>query len=256
MSVFEKLLARIEIEPSGCWRWTGVTKANGYGSLTVDGKTHNAHRLVYETLVGPFPEGLVSDHTCRHRWCVNPDHVEPVTQRENLLRGDTLIAANAAKTTCPRGHEYDETTHAGNRGCSTCRKASMRKTNRRRRAAAKLAAAAALLLVLPVSASAESWIAPTRKITPRSITISWMPDRYLKRGEHYVVYFVTLSNREDCDSGGTVNPSLRVPYGRRARVFISADPVWCSGEALVSIDFHRPGKTRNLWRDVVRVPRS
>ena len=64
------------------------------------------HRVAYEAAVGPIPEGLQLDHLCRNTLCTNPAHLEPVTCRENLLRGNTLQAANAAKTHCPYGHPY------------------------------------------------------------------------------------------------------------------------------------------------------
>jgi len=73
---------------------------------------------------GPIPEGLDLDHLCRNRWCVNPEHVEPVTRRENLIRGQTTIAQNVSKTHCPAGHAYDETNtyyYRGMRQCRICR---------------------------------------------------------------------------------------------------------------------------------------
>src|SRR5436190_23461888 len=83
---------RIEerIEPcpeSGCWIFTGNSDQNGYGMTCLNGKMGRAHRLIYEFLVGPIPPGLTLDHLCRVRRCVNPRHVEPVTLRENILRG-------------------------------------------------------------------------------------------------------------------------------------------------------------------------
>lgn len=73
--------------PGGCWIWTGSVEGKGYGHPTIAGKKHPAHRLAYELLVGPVPEGLHLDHLCRVRRCVNPEHLEPVTSRENSLRG-------------------------------------------------------------------------------------------------------------------------------------------------------------------------
>jgi hypothetical protein len=89
---------------TGCWVWTGAVNGgarSGYGYF----RKRRAHRVAYEAWVGPIPEGLVLDHLCRVRRCVNPSHLEPVTVRENLLRGDTLQAHNAAKTHCIRGHK-------------------------------------------------------------------------------------------------------------------------------------------------------
>jgi hypothetical protein len=107
----ERLAHFISPEPnSGCWLWTGALR-DGYGSYTsYDAgrvpmrKTSNAHRVVYEEFVGPIPAGLQLDHKCRVRCCVNPDHLEPVTQRENILRGEGVAAVRAKQMTCKRGH--------------------------------------------------------------------------------------------------------------------------------------------------------
>jgi hypothetical protein len=89
------LLARTDMGPD-CWLWTGAVDAKGYGRvLTPDGH-RPAHRLAYELAVGPIPDGLVIDHLCRTPGCINPDHLEPVTRRENTLRGETIAARNAA----------------------------------------------------------------------------------------------------------------------------------------------------------------
>lgn len=98
---------------TGCWVWRGRPTNVGYGQMTVrtqDGmRTISAHRVSYETFVGPIPDGLVIDHLCRVRLCVNPVHLEPVTMRENTMRSPIAIGAtNAAKTHCPQGHAYDE----------------------------------------------------------------------------------------------------------------------------------------------------
>lgn len=69
-----------------CWIWQ-LTKAQGYGKTKIRGKWHLAHRVFYEDHVAPIPEGLVIDHLCCQRDCVNPDHMEPVTIAENVRRG-------------------------------------------------------------------------------------------------------------------------------------------------------------------------
>src|SRR5690554_6462185 len=89
-----------------CWLWIGKINNRGYGLFYLDRRMQAAHRAAYQLLVGPIPDGLDLDHTCRVRRCVNPDHLEPVTHRENLLRGASFAAVNAAKTHCPHGHEY------------------------------------------------------------------------------------------------------------------------------------------------------
>lgn len=85
----ERLWARVDKNPdgSGCWIWTGALTTNGYGQVRWGDRTLRAYRLVYELLVGPIPDGLQLDHLCRNRRCVNPAHLEPVTQWENWARG-------------------------------------------------------------------------------------------------------------------------------------------------------------------------
>lgn len=111
----------------GCWRWTGPTTHDGYGQISVNGRTMVAHQFAYITFVGPVPEGKQLDHSCRHRWCVNPHHLEPVTSAVNTMRGESFSAQNARKTHCPQGHPYDvaNTYRFGPgmryRACRTCR---------------------------------------------------------------------------------------------------------------------------------------
>lgn len=120
----QRVLAAITATPTGCWQWTGTVTDQGYGTIWVNGKNRKAHRVTYEMFVGPIPDGLTLDHLCRNRPCVNPEHLEPVTQLINNLRGDTLGARNLAKTHCPRNHPYDaENTewYRGHRYCRACR---------------------------------------------------------------------------------------------------------------------------------------
>lgn len=94
-----------------CWMWVGDFRSSGYGVHWINSKRYSAHRLSYEWSVGKIPEGRQLDHLCRNRACVNPDHLEVVSHRENLVRGLNFIAENAKKTHCKRGHEFtDENT--------------------------------------------------------------------------------------------------------------------------------------------------
>jgi hypothetical protein len=102
-----------------------------------------AHRVIYEYMFGPIADGLVTDHLCRNRACVNPTHLEVVTQRVNLLRGRTLTAALAARSHCDRGHPFDAANTVmtlGRRGvrhrrCHLCKKQREKNGRARRRAA-------------------------------------------------------------------------------------------------------------------------
>lgn len=89
-----------------CWLWTGTLKLDGYGTFWDPNLRQGlrAHRLSYQAHVGPIPEGLVIDHLCRVRNCVNPRHLEAVTNRVNTLRGVGPTAVQAEKTHCDRGH--------------------------------------------------------------------------------------------------------------------------------------------------------
>lgn len=91
-----------------CWIWTAAKVPAGYGFMRWDGRNQPAHRIAYQLLVGPIPTGHVLDHLCRVRVCVNPDHLEPVTHRVNLLRGVGISAQKASRTHCPNGHEFTE----------------------------------------------------------------------------------------------------------------------------------------------------
>jgi hypothetical protein len=113
-------------EPNtGCWLWTGHVMRHGYGLAWFMGKKKLAHRLSFEAFGGESPEGAQLDHLCRVRCCVNPAHLEPVSCRTNLLRGETLAAANAARTHCKRGHPFDDANTyrcRGSRCCRICRR--------------------------------------------------------------------------------------------------------------------------------------
>ncbi|WP_396021799.1 HNH endonuclease signature motif containing protein [Bacillus cereus group sp. BfR-BA-01522] len=87
--------------------------------------------MSYEMLKGPIEEGMVIDHLCRNRKCVNPLHLEQVTQRINLLRGEGMSAENVKKTHCPQGHEYtEENTYISKAGSRYCRKCRAMYSNR------------------------------------------------------------------------------------------------------------------------------
>lgn len=119
----ERLRSKIDVTET-CWLWRAST-VKGYGQFRVGTKIRKAHVVVYELLVGPVPDGLELDHTCRQRHCVRPDHLDPVTRAENLRRSPIARSAiNARKIECVRGHDLtDETNvyrYAGRRYCKRC----------------------------------------------------------------------------------------------------------------------------------------
>lgn len=143
-ATLERFMAKVREDPAtGCWLWTACVNADGYGKFRHEGQSCLAHRVAYEHFVGPIPAGLHLDHVkargCTTTSCVAPAHLEPVTCRENLLRGDTLPARNLAKSHCPQNHPYDEVntyvTRTGMRQCHTCRAAAKRRASNRKAAA-------------------------------------------------------------------------------------------------------------------------
>lgn len=136
----ERIASKIEVDENNCWLWTATQNGYGYGQLWWGGSACYAHRVIYQLLVGEIPVGLQLDHLCRVRHCVNPVHLEPVTNRENLLRGDTFAARAAAKTHCPKGHPLagdnlvPSDLKRGCRACLTCHRERDRVNMRARRA--------------------------------------------------------------------------------------------------------------------------
>lgn len=103
--MIDRFLSRFVEDATGCWTWLGSLDRYGYGGFWVkeDGGwvKHKAHRVSYWLFVGPIPDGLQIDHLCRNRRCVNPAHLEPVTQQENARRSE-----QATRTSCSAGHPY------------------------------------------------------------------------------------------------------------------------------------------------------
>lgn len=130
----ERIRVKIDMADD-CWLWTAAKDRHGYGRVRWEGlSSAMAHRVVYELLVGPIPGGLTLDHLCRTPSCVKPAHLEPVTLRENILRGDSPSARHAQKTHCPHGHEYDYIDPRGARQCRRCRMEAWRRHHARKAA--------------------------------------------------------------------------------------------------------------------------
>ena len=138
----EKFFDRVEVSATGCWLWVGMLEKDGYGRFYMDRRYHRAHRVAYQMFGGVIPDGLVLDHICRVRNCVNPLHLRVVTHKENILCGEGVPAKNARKTHCKRGHElsgWNLKIVPGGRACRECANAEKRarsKTDEYRRQAA------------------------------------------------------------------------------------------------------------------------
>lgn len=124
---FEDKIERQAARQGDCLVWTGHRYPNGYACIPWRGKQVLGHRLSYEQQVGPIPEGLVLDHLCRNKACINPAHLEPVTSGENTRR--------AMRTHCVNGHEFTpENTYKpadGKRYCRECRRRRVREYQRK-----------------------------------------------------------------------------------------------------------------------------
>ena len=125
-----RLMEHVEVTDT-CWNWIGHKINGGYGRISVNHKNKLAHRTSYELLIGKIPDGLVINHICRNRGCINPEHLEPVTQKENVRQGLTGFKTglkNRAKTQCPKGHKYtpDNLVKTNRRSCRTCHNVNQR----------------------------------------------------------------------------------------------------------------------------------
>lgn len=153
----DRLLAKLDPQPNGCWHWTGVIDKAGYGRVGYQGRRSTPlQQAVYMEFVGPIPEGHDIDHTCHsrdlscvrqgdncpHRRCGNPEHLEAVDRDEHRIRTKgrpSLPGERLRITHCPRDHEYTpENTRItnGRRFCKTCNRAAKARQRAARKAAA------------------------------------------------------------------------------------------------------------------------
>ena len=123
---FPRFWSKVDIgAPDECWPWLASKDPQGYGNFHLGGRIVKAHRMAYELLIGCIPRGLTIDHLCRVHNCVNPHHLESVTNKVNALRGISPWAVNARRTHCIQGHLFDIANTGrdrGKRSCKQCKK--------------------------------------------------------------------------------------------------------------------------------------
>lgn len=134
--VADRFWAKVD-KTGECWAWLAAKDRDGYGMFQYVGAPLRAHRVAYELTIGPIPAGLTLDHLCRNPSCVNPAHLEPVTNRENTFRSPlTQASVNARKTHCKHGHPFSGSNlvlRDGRRRCRACiNRASREHTARKR----------------------------------------------------------------------------------------------------------------------------
>jgi len=132
----EKFMSKVK-KTDNCWIWTAYKNNLGYGRFCINGITPLAHRISYELFKGYIPQGLELDHLCRNPSCVNPDHLEAVTHKENMRRGNHVNQGwnYRIKTHCPQGHPYSGENlmiKQNGRGCRECDRTRSRKYQARK----------------------------------------------------------------------------------------------------------------------------
>ena len=131
--VGQKILTRFYEDENRCWVWVGAVDGRGYGNVKIGQKWFRTHRLSYLIFVEDLIKGLVIDHICRNKLCMNPNHLEQVTQQTNLHRGNT----NINKRICKNGHPFDDKntryTSSGSRQCRRCHNIRQKRYDKQRK---------------------------------------------------------------------------------------------------------------------------
>lgn len=138
VKVIERYWAKVTKHQDGCWSWLGCHSKAGYALFTIRRRNVLAHRFAFEQANGPIPDGLFVDHMCRNKGCINPAHLRAVDPRTNACENnDGVIALNAAKQFCHKGHPFDEENTRylknGGRVCRICHRERGRRHDKRRR---------------------------------------------------------------------------------------------------------------------------
>lgn len=126
IEILERMADKFIVDGFGCWLWLGAINTAKRGQITIKGKAYATHRVMYTATRGAIEPGLVVDHLCEVPRCMNPNHLQVVTQRHNVLRSNGITANNHRKTHCKRGHEFTENNtrmKGDKRSCITCEKA-------------------------------------------------------------------------------------------------------------------------------------
>lgn len=137
-STESRLLSKVEKDlETGCWNFTGSRLPSGYGILWNGKRPTGAHRISFQLFRGEIPLSMEIDHICNNRACVNPDHLQAISHKENILKSSALMGVNARKTHCKRGHPLDgenlHVTPLGARQCKACLRMHARNAKARRR---------------------------------------------------------------------------------------------------------------------------
>lgn len=130
-----RFFSKITKLKNGCWKWKGSLTSQGYSQFYFNGAMTTGHRFSYRLSRGEIPSDLFLDHLCRNRWCSNPKHLEAVSAKENILRGNGITAMNARKTHCNHGHSLsgDNLEVVTERRCRACSSRRSTETAKRRK---------------------------------------------------------------------------------------------------------------------------